>query len=245
MSIARVMRIGAAIAILVGGLVHLHLYFDGYRDIPDIGRSFMLNAIASGAIAAALAARRDWFIRLAGIGLAVGTIVAFILSRQGDGLFDFRERGLNPSPQAALALFVEITAIVLIGLTFVPAIAGQDADFGLPVLGAAVVVALVAMIGFGAVAASDDGSPAAGGPAAVAIAGFSFKDKELTVANGSTVTWTNEDGVGHSVNAVDDTFNSERLSEGDTFDFEFATAGEFAYRCDIHPYMEGTIIVSG
>ena len=250
MTVGRILRIAAAVAILVSGLIHIDLYFDGYREIPDIGRSFMLNAIASGVIAAAVAVRREWFVRLAGIGLAASTLVAFFLSRRGDGLFDFREEGLNPSPQAALSLFVEIAAIVLLGLSFVPALANKDASFGIRALGASVAVAAVALIGYGAIAARDGGSSTStsetpAGPSAVSIIDFSFKAPALTVTKGTTVTWTNDDGVGHSVVAGDDTFRSERLEKGDTFEFTFETDGEFAYICGIHPYMAGTVVVGG
>ncbi len=274
MSIGRILRIAAAIALLIGGLVHLDLYFNlGYRSIPDIGRSFMLNAIASAVVAAAVAARTEWFVRLAGIGVAGGTIIAFILSRRDGGLFNFQEVGFEPSPQAGLALFVEITAIVLIGLTFIPALAVDDRSLGIPLAGVCAAVAAVVTVGFGVSAASDDGSSTAAsaetaaaptestvtgestttvasgaapaGGDAVSIKDFSFQAPTLAVAAGTTVTWTNDDGVGHSVNAKDDSFNSERLSQGDTFQFAFETAGEFAYVCDIHPYMAATITVSG
>ena len=283
----RILRIASAVALLIGGLVHLDLYFDGYRYIPDIGRSFVLNAIASGIVAAALVARREWFVRAAGIAVAAGTIIAFILSRRGDGLFDFREQGLNPSPQAGLALFVEIAAIVLLALSFVPAIAQKDLNFGMPILGASAAVAAVVLIGFGASAASDDGSsstasssesaptastppastPAgtdttvagattvpgestttvaggaapAGGASSVAIAEFAFDAPALEVAKGTTVTWTNDDGVDHNVQAKDKSFASDTMGQGDTFEYTFDTDGDFAYICGIHPYMAGTI----
>ena len=99
MNLGRPLRIAAAIGLLIGGLVHLQLYFKGYRSIDKIGPSFLLNAVASGVIAAALVARKEWFVRLAGIGLAVGTIIAFILSRQDDGLFDFHEQASNRRPR--------------------------------------------------------------------------------------------------------------------------------------------------
>ena len=288
MSMGRILRIAAAVAILIAGLIHLDLYFDGYRAIPDIGRSFMLNAVASAVIAAAVAARREWFVRAAGIGYAVATIIAFALSRRGDGLFDFREQGLNPSPQAGLSLFVEIAAIVLLAATFIPALANRDASFRLPILGGTAAVAAVVMIAFGASAAADDGSAASGdaaptsgdapsgaettapttvpgqttvpgettttvaggaapaaGSQAVEISGFAFAPPALEVAAGTTVGWTNGDGVGHSVNASDGSFDSERLEQGDAFEHTFDTAGEFSYVCDIHPYMTGTITVTG
>ncbi len=116
----------AAIALLIGGLVHLQLYFGGYRAIDKIGPSFLLNAVASAGIAAALAARKEWYLRLAGIGVGLGTIGAFVVSRQGNGLFDFREQGLEPSPQAIIALVVEIVAVVALTASFLPAVIDDE-----------------------------------------------------------------------------------------------------------------------
>ena len=50
---AKVLRYGAAVALLVGGWVHLKLYLDGYKDYPDhnLGRSFMANVVASVVVA--------------------------------------------------------------------------------------------------------------------------------------------------------------------------------------------------
>lgn len=110
------LRYFGAVLLLVGGLVHLQLYFDGYRDFPNenLGRSFLLNAAASVAVAALLFLRRDTLVRVAGVAIAAGTLVAFALSRTGDGIFRFTEYGLNPSPQASIALFAEIGAIAVL-----------------------------------------------------------------------------------------------------------------------------------
>ena len=82
MTLGRILRIIGAIAILIGGIVHLDLYFNSqYRfagDMPNFGRSILLNVIGSAIIAAAVAARKEWFIRLAGIGMALGTIALFL-----------------------------------------------------------------------------------------------------------------------------------------------------------------------
>ncbi len=83
--------------------MHLQLYFDGYRDFPNanLGRSFLLNGFGSALIAIAVVARRDLIVRLAGIGMVVGTLIAFALSRSDRGVFGFTEQGFQPSPQAA------------------------------------------------------------------------------------------------------------------------------------------------
>lgn len=139
----------AAVAVLVSGLVHLQIWFDGYRDFPDanLGRSFLANAIASVVVAGALAWRRDVLVRLAAMALLVATLVAFALSRTDGGIFGFSERGLNPAPQAALALVAELVGLALLAATFVPAIgAGRDLS---PTAGAASagVVVVVAVVG--------------------------------------------------------------------------------------------------
>ena len=42
-----------------------------------------------------------------------GTLIAFALSRTM-GLFGFTERGLEPSPQAALSVIAEVLTVVLV-----------------------------------------------------------------------------------------------------------------------------------
>lgn len=87
-------------------------------------------------------------------------------------------------------------------------------------------------------------APSAGG-SAVSIANFSFQPSAITVAVGTTVTWTNNDTAGHTVTADDGSFKSDRLGTGSTFSQTFATAGTFAYHCSIHSSMTGTITVTG
>jgi plastocyanin len=121
-----VMRVVVAAALLAGGLVHLDLYFRyGYRDFPDanLGRSFLANGIASVVVAAVVLLRRDAIVRLAGIAISAGTLIAFFLSRNTDqGIFGFTEKGFVPSPQAAIAFIAEIVALVILVASFVPAL---------------------------------------------------------------------------------------------------------------------------
>jgi hypothetical protein len=111
----------SALLIAVGGYVHLCLYRHGYRTIPTIGVSFLLTVIASGLLALGLLVLRgrgDRLVRLAGIALSAGTLAAFALSRTSAGLFNFREIGFQPSPQAALAVLTEGSALLLLLGTF-------------------------------------------------------------------------------------------------------------------------------
>lgn len=79
----------------------------------------------------------------------------------------------------------------------------------------------------------------------VSIDGFAFAPVTLTVAAGTTVTWTNRDEEPHTVAASDGSFHSPGMGTGATFTHTFATAGTFEYVCSIHPMMHGTVVVTG
>jgi hypothetical protein len=66
----------------------------------------------------------------------------------------------------------------------------------------------------------------------------------LTVAAGTTVTWTNEDWAPHTATAEDGSFDSGRLNQGDSFDQTFDEPGTFAYHCSFHPGMMGSVVVT-
>jgi hypothetical protein len=122
LGLATVGRWLAAALILGGGAIHLKLYFDGYRDFPNanLGRSFLLNAIASLVVAVLLVVWRSPLSLVAGLVLVNATLLAFALSRTSNGIFEFTETGFNPSPEAVLSLVFEIgAAVVLIGLLVV------------------------------------------------------------------------------------------------------------------------------
>jgi len=79
--------------------------------------------------------------------------------------------------------------------------------------------------------------------AAVAIDNFSFTPKEITVAKGTTVTWTNQDDVPHTVVSTEQKFRSKALDTEDQFSFTFGEAGTYVYFCSVHPVMMGKVIV--
>ena len=235
----------AAAAILVSGWIHLRLYFDGYRDVadPNLGRSMLANAAASLVVAIALVLSTHVAVRLAGIALAVGTTIAFVVSRTA-GLFGFTESGLQPSPEAAIALVAQAATVVLLGLTFrtrAPA-ARAAGPAWLPAL---VVVAVAAAGTVAVLATADDAGTGAAGTDAVTIAGFAYDPATIEVDTGETVTWTNDDDVPHTVDARGGEFSSGNLDPGDDFTFTFDTAGTYDYFCAIHDFMAGTVTVDG
>ena len=81
--------------------------------------------------------------------------------------------------------------------------------------------------------------------ATVKIANFTFQAPVVTVKPGTTVTWTNDDDIPHTVTANSGAFKSKVLDSGERFSFTFAKAGEYAYFCSIHPHMTGKVIVKG
>jgi plastocyanin len=79
--------------------------------------------------------------------------------------------------------------------------------------------------------------------AAVKIDNFSFGPATLTVPAGTTVTWTNQDDIPHTVVSTDNVFKSKALDTDDKFSFVFSKPGTYSYFCSIHPKMTGQIIV--
>lgn len=85
----------------------------------------------------------------------------------------------------------------------------------------------------------------------VTISDSAFLPAELTVAAGTTVTWSHQDSRRHNVVSGDAgaagagaVFASPILSQGQSFSFSFAAAGRYPYFCDLHPEMRGTVVVS-
>jgi len=70
-----------------------------------------------------------------------------------------------------------------------------------------------------------------------------FNPSPLTVASGTTVTWTNTDSVAHTSSSDGNGWDSGTLAPGRQFSFTFSTSGTFHYHCAIHPGMVGTVVV--
>ena len=72
-----------------------------------------------------------------------------------------------------------------------------------------------------------------------------FNPNTITVEPGTALTWTNHDSVLHTVTETkpDPAFD-EWVSPGEGFTFTFDTPGTYIYGCTIHPWANGTVIVS-
>ncbi len=89
----------------------------------------------------------------------------------------------------------------------------------------------------------ETGGAMMGAETKAAIKNFAFGPGELRMKAGGKAMWTNEDVAGHTVTADDGSWGSKTLSQGKSFSQEFAKKGTFAYHCELHPSMKGTVIV--
>lgn len=80
----------------------------------------------------------------------------------------------------------------------------------------------------------------------VSIANMAFTPPDITVTKGTTVTWTNNDAVTHTVTENDGKTgpDSGDLAPTKTYSFTFNNTGTFKYHCSIHPSMLGTVTVT-
>ncbi len=76
---------------------------------------------------------------------------------------------------------------------------------------------------------------------AVSISGMKFNPPTLEVAAGDTVTFTNEDSAPHTATANDGSFDTGRLSRGQSATVTIGAAGSFDYICSVHPSMKGNV----
>jgi plastocyanin len=79
--------------------------------------------------------------------------------------------------------------------------------------------------------------------AEVSIDNFSFRPQTVTVAVGTTVTWTNRDDIPHTVVSDDAVFKSKARDTDEKFSYTFDKAGTYPYHCSLHPKMTGQVVV--
>lgn len=114
-----------------------------------------------------------------------------------------------------------------------PAIARRRRLFASPALA----IAAIALAGAGSAVLAAD--------AAVSIANLAYDPATVTVNVGDSVTWTNNDSVGHTATADGGSFDTGSIAGGQSDSVTFTAAGSFPYHCTIHPQMTGTVVVQG
>ena len=94
----------------------------------------------------------------------------------------------------------------------------------------------------------------------VTIKNLQFVPESITVEAGTTIVWINKDPVDHDVTSgtavtgrqtrdmektkfPDGRFHSQLFGQGEQFSVTLEEKGEYAYYCDAHPFMLGSIMV--
>jgi plastocyanin len=92
-------------------------------------------------------------------------------------------------------------------------------------------------------APTETAAPAPSSTATVNIHDLTFDPAAISVAPGTTVTWTNNDTVAHTVTADDGLFDSGVLEPGQSYSTWLGGSGTVTYHCEIHPDMKGSVVV--
>ena len=78
----------------------------------------------------------------------------------------------------------------------------------------------------------------------VDIEGYQFSPTVTVIQRGSTVIWTNNDPVVHTVTSDNGTeLSSPLIATGSSYSHVFNVSGTFNYHCSIHTMMKGEVIV--
>ena len=99
---------------------------------------------------------------------------------------------------------------------------------------------------FGGRGGAAAGAAATGGGAGATKAemrGMAFGPNRIEIAAGTTVTWTNNDPLAHTITADDRSWDSGEIAPGQTWSHTFTQPGEFAFHCTPHPFMKGVLVV--
>ena len=71
-----------------------------------------------------------------------------------------------------------------------------------------------------------------------------YAPASFTAHSGDTVTWANRDGAAHTVTSDTGTvLDSGNMNPGESFSHMFTSPGTFAYHCEYHAWMKGTVVV--
>jgi len=82
-------------------------------------------------------------------------------------------------------------------------------------------------------------------PVSVAIKSYTFVPDIVEISKGTTVIWTNDDSVPHTVTSISGAFDSGNIDPGKSYSYTFNQAGPFEYSCTMHPSMtHGKVIVT-
>jgi plastocyanin len=79
--------------------------------------------------------------------------------------------------------------------------------------------------------------------ASVSIGDNFFDVADIAIEPGTTVYWSNDGQVPHTVTAHDGSFDSGQLDPGASYIVTFLGSGRLSYHCQLHPEMVGSVTV--
>ena len=91
--------------------------------------------------------------------------------------------------------------------------------------------------------AADSSAAPTGESLKAGMKSLSFQPNRIEITAGTTVSWTNNDPLEHSVTAVDRSFDSGLIPAGATWRHTFTRPGTYRFFCQPHPFMKGVVIV--
>ena len=101
----------------------------------------------------------------------------------------------------------------------------------LAALTGACALAALCVVGFGSNAKAQGVCQAGDTP--VSISSYAYSPSPLQIAPGSSVCWTNNDPVPHTVTSNTGAFDSQSMGPGESFRHTFASSGTFDYHCGV------------
>ena len=176
----------------------------------------------------------------------------------GGGAFGFSRILLALEPEAATAIALTMAINILIACAIVAYKPRLDsvtmAELFVVVTYPIVIGIVLAQVGFGGGGGhGEEIAPAKASGQALSAASVAFDTDHLTLAAGeeTTLPFNNEDSAAHNLaiyeddTAQKDLFVGATVSGGAAIDYEIPPLdkGDYYFRCDIHPSMDGTVTV--
>jgi plastocyanin len=87
-------------------------------------------------------------------------------------------------------------------------------------------------------------TPAPNSEITVDISSHGFDPAQLNVAPGTTVRFRNNDTESHTATADNGLFDTKVLEPGYSFEVLLEGSGAVTYHCELHPDMQGSIVVA-
>jgi plastocyanin len=114
----------------------------------------------------------------------------------------------------------------------------------------AVLLGAALLVGCGGSTNSSSARPAASDApttTSIAIKDFKYVPTPASVKAGTKIAVSNADRAPHTLTdrAAGRAFDSGTIKTGETRSITFSKPGTYAYFCEFHPYMRGTVTVTG